>query len=59
MNLCNIASVQYNYLSMITSKNWLKQIVNISFSKNFQISSLPLPFTELVFIFVSISEQEN
>ena len=30
VNLCNIASVQYNYLQMITSKNLLKGIVKIT-----------------------------
>ena len=34
VNLCNIASVEYNYLWMITSKDWLKRIVNIFFKKN-------------------------
>ena len=28
VNLCNIASVQYSHLLMITSKKWLKRIVN-------------------------------
>ena len=31
VNLFNIASVQHNYLWMITSRNWLKRIVNITF----------------------------
>ena len=31
VNLYNIATVQHNYLWMITSKNWLKRIVNITF----------------------------
>ena len=34
VNLYNIASVQYNYLCMITSRNWLKRIVNIAFKIN-------------------------
>ena len=34
VNLCNVASAQYNYFWMITSKNCLKQIVNIIFLKN-------------------------
>ena len=31
LNLYNITSVQYDYLKVITSKNWLKRIVNITF----------------------------
>ena len=34
-NLCNIASVQYSYLWMITSKSWLKRNENV-FKKLFQ-----------------------
>ena len=59
VNLCNIASVQYNYFRMITSKNWLKRILNITFLKKITISSLPLRFSALVFIFVSISKQKK
>ena len=33
VNLCNIASLQYNYLGTITSNNWLKRIVNITYLK--------------------------
>ena len=33
VNLCNIASVQYGYLWMIASKNWLKRIIKITFLK--------------------------
>ena len=30
VKLCNIASVQYNYLWIIASNNWLKCILNIT-----------------------------
>ena len=34
VKLCNmVAGVQYNYLWMITSKNWLKRSVNINLKK--------------------------
>ena len=58
--LHNIASIQYHYLRMITSKEWLRRIVNITLKKLFPsaLKSSALSFTELVFIFVSISEQQ-
>ena len=58
IKLLNIAIVQHNYLWMIKSKNCLKPIVNIKFKKRIApISSLLLPLTKLVFIFVWTSEQ--
>ena len=58
-NLYNIASTQYHYLWMISSKNWLKRMANITEKAIVTITSSTLLFTELVFIFVSISEQET
>ena len=57
-NLYNITSVKCNNLWMITSKNRLKRALNIIFKKTVLIASSTLPFTELVFIVVSIPEQQ-